>query len=82
MSEILSKLYLELANVVPAETLSSREIRLGRIADGSEGLRRPRATLQGPCSMTPRIIPITARAADPRPAVPGQARSIPARVFC
>lgn len=31
--ETLSKLYLELANVVPADTVSSREIRLGKIAD-------------------------------------------------
>lgn len=29
----LSKLYLELANVVPKDTISSREIRLGRICD-------------------------------------------------
>lgn len=31
--ETLSKLYLELANVVPEDTISSREIRLGKIAD-------------------------------------------------
>jgi hypothetical protein len=33
MSEVLCKLYLELANVVPADCISSREIRLGKIAD-------------------------------------------------
>jgi hypothetical protein len=31
--ETLSKLYLELANVVPHDCLSSRELRLGQIAD-------------------------------------------------
>ena len=32
-TEILQKLYLELANVVPKDCISSREIRLGKIAD-------------------------------------------------
>ena len=31
--EVLQKLYLELANVVPPDCISSREIRLGKIAD-------------------------------------------------
>lgn len=33
MTETLCKLYLELANVVPPDCISSREIRLGKIAD-------------------------------------------------
>jgi hypothetical protein len=33
MSETLCKLYLELANIVPQDCISSREIRLGKIAD-------------------------------------------------
>lgn len=32
-TEILCKLYLELANVVPKDCISSREIALGKIAD-------------------------------------------------
>lgn len=31
--EQLSKLYLELANVVPTDCISPREIKLGKIAD-------------------------------------------------
>jgi len=33
MSDTLCKIYLELANVVPKDCISSREIRLGKIAD-------------------------------------------------
>ena len=33
MAETLQKLYLELANGVPKDCISSREIRLGKIAD-------------------------------------------------
>lgn len=32
-TETLCKLYLELANVVPSDCISSREIKLGKIAD-------------------------------------------------
>ena len=32
-TETLCKLYLELANVVPKDCISSREIRLGKVAD-------------------------------------------------
>ena len=49
-TETLSKLYLELANIVPPDCISSREIRLGKIADTyglalmmiAEGCENPR----------------------------------------
>lgn len=55
--ETLCKLYLELANVVPKECISSREIALMNvIAEARRRLAKSRSLWNGPCFETDAVL--------------------------